>query len=230
MATNQLSEQEIQFRKRARRRLVGAIALVLLMVTVLPMVLDDREVKPTQQDIAITIPSQDGAGFSSRIVPAAPSPEQSVAGQTLPLAPPLEKPQPPVGREAEASPAKPPAVQQEKPLPIAKPQPSPEPALAKPAEPVAVVKQELPKPATATDTAKGTFSLQIGVFTETPKLKQLESKLATQGFHATREKLKTPKGVKIRLRTGPYPTRAEAEAAQARLKSAGMNGMVVANK
>lgn len=216
MATNQLSEQEIQFRKRARRRLVGAVALVLLMVTVLPMVLDDREVKPTQQDIAITIPSQDGAGFSSRIVPAAPSPEQSVAGQPLPLALPLEKPQPSVGQEA--SPIKPPAVQQGKPLPIAKPQPSPETALAKPAEPVAVV------------TAKGTFSLQIGVFTETPKLKQLESKLAAQGFHATREKLKTSKGVKIRLRTGPYPTRAEAEAAQARLKSAGMNGMVVVNK
>ena len=71
MAANQLSEQEIQFRKRARRRLVGAIALVLLMVTVLPMLLDDREVKPTPQDIAITIPSQDGTGFSSRIVPAA---------------------------------------------------------------------------------------------------------------------------------------------------------------
>ena len=37
MAAEQSNEQEIQFKKRARRRLVGAIALVLLMVAVLPM-------------------------------------------------------------------------------------------------------------------------------------------------------------------------------------------------
>jgi DedD protein len=33
---------ELNIKKRARRRLVGAIALVLLMVIVLPMILKDR--------------------------------------------------------------------------------------------------------------------------------------------------------------------------------------------
>lgn len=78
MATEKLTEQEIQLRKRARRRLVGAIALVLLMVTVLPMVLDDREVQVPQPEIAINIPSQDGTDFASRIVPVAPSVEPVV--------------------------------------------------------------------------------------------------------------------------------------------------------
>lgn len=76
MATEKLSEQEIQFRKRARRRLVGAIALVLLMVTVLPMVLDDREAQAPQPEIAVNIPSQDSGDFASRIVPVDPAAEK----------------------------------------------------------------------------------------------------------------------------------------------------------
>jgi len=84
MAADQLSEQEIQFRKRARRRLIGAVALVLLMVTVLPMVLDERESTAPQPEIAISIPSQDGSDFSSKIVPTAPS---SAASVPVPVAP-----------------------------------------------------------------------------------------------------------------------------------------------
>lgn len=72
MPPDQSIEQEIQFKKRARRRLVGAVALVLLMVTILPMVLDDRVAKSPQQEIAISIPSQDGPEFSSKVVPVGP--------------------------------------------------------------------------------------------------------------------------------------------------------------
>ena len=50
-----ISDEELQLKKRARRRLVGAIALVLLIVVFLPMVLDN-EPRPLNQDIAITIP------------------------------------------------------------------------------------------------------------------------------------------------------------------------------
>lgn len=67
----------LDLKKRARRRLVGAIALVLLAVIVLPMVMD-QEPKPITQDIQIRIPSQEpGSGsFISRIkpTPAAPAP------------------------------------------------------------------------------------------------------------------------------------------------------------
>src|SRR4051812_11475092 len=70
---NQLNDQEIQFKKRARRRLVGAVALVLLMVAILPMVLDDRTNKAPPQEIAISIPSQEGSEFTSKIVPVAPA-------------------------------------------------------------------------------------------------------------------------------------------------------------
>src|SRR5690606_23455379 len=68
----QLDEQEIQFKKKARRRLVGAIALVLLMVTILPMVLDDRSTDMPQQEIAISIPNQDEEEFTSSVTPYIP--------------------------------------------------------------------------------------------------------------------------------------------------------------
>jgi DedD protein len=61
MQKNQ-SDLGLIFRKRARRRLVGAIALVLLMVILLPRVLEDRAQTNTQQDIAIVMP--DGSSAS----------------------------------------------------------------------------------------------------------------------------------------------------------------------
>ena len=50
-----ISSEELQLKKRARRRLVGAIALVLIVVVFLPMILDN-EPRPMSQDIAINIP------------------------------------------------------------------------------------------------------------------------------------------------------------------------------
>ena len=60
MRPEQINEQELQFKKRARRRLVGAVALVIVIITLLPMILHDRATKPLRQEIAISIPSQDG--------------------------------------------------------------------------------------------------------------------------------------------------------------------------
>ncbi|RJG00761.1 SPOR domain-containing protein [Noviherbaspirillum sedimenti] len=52
------ADQILPEKKRARRRLVGAVALVLAAVIGLPMVLDS-EPKPLAQDIDIKIPSKD---------------------------------------------------------------------------------------------------------------------------------------------------------------------------
>ena len=71
-------------KKRARRRLVGAVALVLAMIIGLPMILDS-EPKPVSEDIAIQIPSKDkpGAALPAAVpatVPAtAPSPNAASA-------------------------------------------------------------------------------------------------------------------------------------------------------
>jgi DedD protein len=62
-------------KKRARRRLVGAIALALAAAVGLPMLLDSEPNKPLAGDIAIQIPSKDKAApLPAPSVPAAQAP------------------------------------------------------------------------------------------------------------------------------------------------------------
>lgn len=49
------NEQALNLKKRARRRLVGAIALVLLMIIILPRILEDRAALAPQEAIKITM-------------------------------------------------------------------------------------------------------------------------------------------------------------------------------
>ena len=57
----QLSDDEQNLRRKARRRLIGAFALTLVVVVILPMVLDS-EPKPSGQDIDLRIPAADDVG------------------------------------------------------------------------------------------------------------------------------------------------------------------------
>jgi DedD protein len=234
MAGDSLSEQEIQFRKRARRRLIGAVALVLLMVTLLPMVLDDQAPEAPEQEIAITIPSQDGADFSSKVTPAPAIPATGPAPAPVEMSPPVvAAPTPPAanGPAAQVNPGKPPAAKAPAaPLPSADApvKPLPLPATKSSTASAATADTELPE-AKAEDTAttaKSGFSVQIGVFSDAAKVKRLQSRLKDQGIATYTEKL----GNKIRMRSGPYPTRVAAEEVQARLKQMKMASMVVTNK
>lgn len=51
-----ISDEEIHLRKRARRRLVGAVAIVVFVVAVVPMVLD-HEPQPQSHEVELRIPS-----------------------------------------------------------------------------------------------------------------------------------------------------------------------------
>jgi DedD protein len=210
MAAEQLNEQEIQFKKRARRRLVGAIALVLLMVTVLPMLLDDRTVKTPEQEITVTIPSQENKDFTSKVVPLTPETQQQASErEAVPEA--IDE------SAATTSPAdtQPVTEATEKATDAAK-TPQPKPA-AKPA---------VEKP--VTQASAEPYAVQIGVFSTMASIKQLQLKLSAQGYKSYTEKLTTDSGEKMRLRAGPFASRAEAEKAAAKIKDAGMAGMVVA--
>ncbi|HEY3327730.1 MAG TPA: SPOR domain-containing protein [Novimethylophilus sp.] len=239
MAAEQLTDKENQFKKRARRRLVGAVALVLLMVTILPMVLDDRGGQKTPQpEIAISIPSQDGAGFSSKIVPVTPEPP-APAKPAVQMTSPLEKPgeakaptvttAEPKNPVAVSNKAKPVAVvnlgepvsAEDKPTSV---QPKGLPETAK--------KTDAPKPAqpAAAESKKGTVSVQVGVFSDAAKVKQIRTRIAESGVQCYTENLQTPKGVKIRLRCGPFPGKTEAQQALEHIKAAGFGGILVTNQ
>jgi DedD protein len=58
-------------KRRGRRRLVGAIALVLAAVIVLPMVFDS-EPKGSAPPVSVRIPGEDETGFAPKVTPKAP--------------------------------------------------------------------------------------------------------------------------------------------------------------
>jgi DedD protein len=197
-------DQELNFKKRARRRLVGAIALVLLMIIVLPMILKDRAATQPQDKITITLPGEQQvvapaatSDFDSSIVPADPAL----------AAPPVAQPAPEAKVDAEAAPAK---VEKETPV-------KPAPVKELPAKEAAKSKDE----------ASHHFYVQIGVFSDAANVKQLQVKLTDLGYKSQTEKITTDKGQKIRLKTQIFANRNEAAIALENIKDAGLTGMVV---
>lgn len=82
-----VSDEELQLKKRARRRLIGAVVLVTTVALVLPMVLDS-EPRPANPSISIQIPAQDAGIIAKPPVPLKPS---DPAGATQPPAPKTEE-------------------------------------------------------------------------------------------------------------------------------------------
>ena len=64
------SEEALQLKRRARRRLIGAIALMCFVVIILPLLLD-KEPGPAGPPLDVQIPKQDQGGISARIGPSA---------------------------------------------------------------------------------------------------------------------------------------------------------------
>ena len=134
-------------KKRARRRLVGAIALVLAAVVALPMLLDS-EPKPLATDIAIHIPDKDKAAPlpvpSEQVAPTASVDSDEEIIEAVP-APPAGTRTPPVAVAAAPTasevppmrmlePAKP--VETIKPVETVKPKPEAKPKAEPEAKPV----------------------------------------------------------------------------------------------
>lgn len=82
-------DPQLQLKKRARRRLVGAVAFAGLAAVVLPMVMDEEPKRPIQE-VQIRIPGQDQVPFRPKdlVDRAAPSPPvaASAAGGEKPSA------------------------------------------------------------------------------------------------------------------------------------------------
>lgn len=217
----------LELKKRSRRRLVGAAALALIAAIVLPMVMDDEPVIPVR-DIQVTIPERtvDARPIASRepiAEPVADAP--AVLPETIP-APEAEQAVRPVEPAAPAP--KPEALPKPEPIPPAPPKPAPVPP--PPAEPQesaeaqrarAILEGRSPPPVAPTTTQ---FLVQVGAFSDQAKAQGRQMELAARGFKAF---IETSEGVS-RVRLGPFPTRADAEAMIARLRAASFDGVVTA--
>lgn len=238
--------QAAELRVRARRRLIGALVLVLTAIIFVPMLFDSTPEEelvsplvlpeqippmPSEPQVALApepvSPAGSGTVEAPSVQPAAPgTPTGPSADSAATPPPPAETP------ASTATPAKP-----EPPAEAAKPAPE-KPAPARPtarsddgAVALALLEgREPPKPAAAKPSS-GNFILQVAAYTTESDAQSRREKLAAAGVtNAYVENAVANGKTAYRLRVGPFPTRDAAEAAQARLRQLGYNNGLIFNK
>ncbi|WP_118181508.1 SPOR domain-containing protein [Paraburkholderia phosphatilytica] len=232
-------------KQRARRRLVGAIALVVAAIVILPMLLDSHP-KPVTDDIAIDIPNRPVAKVTTPpqdtqagVAPDSPSAGAGLAASGLAAATAGTAAQSAATasqagtQSATKSPSKPAASQQTQSTAMNPAPPATSPS--KPAKPSAAPTQSTEstaRTAAAANADSGTpaapagarFALQLGVFPDDASAKAWATKLKAAGVPAYTERRKQTDGTtQTLLRAGPFPDRAAASAAIAKVRSAGLS-------
>jgi len=211
----QTTEEEFNLRRQTRRRLIGAVALVLLVVILLPVVFDSEPAPTSGKDIELRIPNKDSAGeFQPKInLPELDKMASAVAAVSATTSASAVAPVPaPVAAVAPAAVVKPTAIAAaSKPKTETKAKPEVKPKVqGKPA-------------AKAQAVPKSGWAVQVGAFANADTARSLQAKLRKQGYHVYTEKT----GNVIRVRVGGYPTREAAEKIQGRLEAHGTKANVV---
>ena len=204
------SEESLQLKRRARRRLVGAIALVTFVVIILPVLLD-KEPGPAGPPLDVQIPRPESGGPTSRIVPPAAQPPVANTGAVAAQAPPPAVKNEPAGAKAETVPAKPAPAAADK-------------AAALPAR--AGGNAEQAPAATHGDE----WVVVLDAFSDAKNVRQLRTKLSTAGVKSYTEAVQTSKGELTRVRAGPFDSKEAAEKARAKLVAMGLKPGAVASR
>jgi len=214
-----ISEEENLLRKRARRRLVGAVTLVILAVVILPMILDD-EPKPEQQEIDILIPPENLVDESYPWMTqehdlALGGNKPGLPQEELPL--PFSDDIPDMTVDTLPDPAN---MSGQVPIPLKKPvriltvtQPSLE-------------KKTSPESTSAIKNSDGAYVIQLGAFSDPSKASLQKQNLIASGVNAYTETIKIGGNEMTRVRIGPFATRELAEIEHDRLKQLGLSGVV----
>ena len=228
------SPEASEVRRRGQRRLIGAIAIVLLLVVFVPMVLDDAPRTPDKGPDT-TIPPRDKA--PSLPTPAAPptavapSPAMKAATPNPARTPSIAAVVPPEAVKAPQEGATAAAEAQHavvEPVATARKAELLKPELMKPVDatrPAATPKAEVEK-AQAAPKLEG-FAVQVGAFRDEDRVKAVREKLAAAGVVHYTERLDSPGGPITRLRAGPFPTRAGADAAIAKIRAVAPDAKIV---
>lgn len=235
-----------QARTQARRRLIGAAVLLAIGVIGFPLLFETQP-RPVRMDIPIEMPRKDNA--PPLVMPPAPA---SAAAQAAPAGPgpaPVPSP-PPIAAAASAAPALvterageqgrevPPPVKpepsvravQSAPERVAAPASTPRAVAAVPSHPAAPVDDGaraqailngLPVPPAASG-ATVRIVVQVGAYTDDAKLHEVRARIERLGLKTYTQVVDADGAKRTRVRVGPFGTRAEADRAAAKIKSAGL--------
>ncbi|AUN96381.1 SPOR domain-containing protein [Pseudazoarcus pumilus] len=226
----------LELKKRSRRRLVGAAALALVAAIVLPMVMDS-EPATSVHDIQVSIPERglDSSPISALpetppsrpteipTVPDSAAPEVEEAVRPVePVVEPEPRPAPPAaataqGAEREAAPRAP----TDEPTPV-QAQTPPEADVAESSAEAERARAILEGRTTSPPVSSDEFVVQVGAFSDADKASSRQLELAARGFKSYIER----SGGVSRVRIGPFASRVDAEAMLRRLESASLDGVV----
>jgi DedD protein len=211
------SEDVNSLKRRGRRRLVGAIALVLAAVIVLPMVFDS-DPRGSAPPVSVRIPGEDESGFTPKVTPkAAPKGAEKAAEKPAPKAPeaPAVKAPEPVAEKAVEKAA----------------EKAPEP----PAPKIEIKVTRPENPPAAAERAKAEAALAGGEQFIVPAGAYLDPAGVVEKLKAARipyftEPIATKDGTVTRVRAGPFPSRDAADKVQKQLKDLGLKPGNVATR
>ena len=224
----QENDVQLQLKKRARRRVVGAVAFVSVVAVVLPMVMD-HEPRHVVHDVEIRIPGQDEKSFAPKF--AAAQVEKSNDPVPVLASPPASEP---VAKLVESVKSKPDSLPEKQSVKVEKPveKTPPKPVdktVAKPDDAKRAAAILSGQSAEAKPVEKsGEYLILIGAFTNEANVKNIKTKLGEQGIKTFTEPLETPQGKKIRVRAGPFSSRDVAEKALEKMQRIGVSGTVAA--
>ncbi len=194
---------EILLRKKARRRLIGAILLTLVVVLSLPLVLEDPS-RPLGDGPEIVIPEPAALEPPRANVVPDSLPDDNVGDEALPVE--AGGSSPPLATSAATTPVPPkPAAQ----APAAVPGP------VKPAS----VKPEPAEPAASTAESPRTYVLQLGVFKERANAESVAAKASALGLQPA---IAQTESGSWRVGLGPYADRSKALAVRDKVREAGV--------
>lgn len=177
-------------RKRAKHRLIGSAILVLIGVIGFPLLVD-KQPRPIAVDMPIEIPDK------NKVKPlVAPVPAEST-----PVAPAAQLSASAAGRVGDAT-APVPVVTQ--PAASVEPKPAPKP-----------VEKTASKPAAA---AEERFVVQVGAFADVTRAREARLKVERAGLKTYTQVVETKEGRRIRVRVGPFTTKAQADKAAEKIK------------
>jgi DedD protein len=215
------SEEDVNtLKRRGRRRLVGAIALVLAAVIVLPMVFDS-EPRVSAPPVSVRIPGEEEVGFTPKVTPKSPPPDAKTQ---------IRAAEKDAEKAAEKAPEKAAEKEREK---TAEKIPDPAPKIeitvnkGSASEKPAAVETERKRAETALSGAGEQFIVPAGAYADPASV--IETlKAAKLPFYT--EPVATKQGNVTRVRVGPFAGRDAAERALKQMRNLGLKPGEIATK
>lgn len=220
--TKNISEEELLLRKRARRRLIGAVFLVILSIIVLPIFFDESRPENEQHEIAINLPSNSKIDETDVALSSRSAIKKYGTSNRDDWSTDLQNRVDQQNTEGDIAIS---VDRSQIPIPGIKPKFNRRDSTE--TKNISIIVPSITSSSIAVaDTSRG-FVIQLGAFSDQLKAKQQVESLISHGLKAYTEILKIDNNTEVtRVRIGPFSVRDTAESELRKVKKLGFDGVI----